>query len=112
MKNILIDDKGYKIPESWQEITLGKFQKLFSDRKKDLLPEEIIVNTISVLADCPVDVCRKIQYEDLEEISKLFLWAKDVDSVFDVEGKEAEDMVFNIDGRLFTFDKTWSEYRC
>jgi hypothetical protein len=109
MKYIKIDEKSYEVPESWSEISLDKFQKLLkSNQNKDLTPEETVVNTISVLIDCPVDVCRKIQYSDLSAIGELFAWAKEVDSVFDVEGKEVEDIVFNIDGSIFAFDKTFN----
>lgn len=78
---ITIDDeiKDYELPESWDEITLDEFIRLFSIDRTDLNPLQLAIKTIEVLVGINEEILLMMNSNDFELIAKeLEFTTKDV----------------------------------
>ena len=111
MKKIKIDDKSYDVPELFEEVSLGQLQDILA-LNKDLPDYEYIVKKIAIVLKCDESVTRKIDGNSLIKINMMCTWLGDitasVSQAFDGATADKDgDLVFNIDGQLYTYDHTF-----
>ena len=86
MNELKIKDKIYEMPSSWEECTLEKYVEFLDIKEKGL---RRLINIISVLADCPKEILRKVKIEDLTKIDLSWMSEKvgsGVENIIEIEG--------------------------
>jgi len=102
---IEIDNKEYELAESWDDITVAKFEKIskhngfLSEYKSKLL---FGLELYAILLDCDVDVIRKLDRASYEELNELTKWLST-----DLPENELGD--FNINGEKYVAIKEFNQ---
>lgn len=69
MKEITFNNKPYRIPESWEEITLKMV--IDADRLSDLLPESPLIAIIGAYTDIPIEEIKSSDILTINEIVQI-----------------------------------------
>lgn len=80
--NLEIDDetKTFQIPESWDEVDVETFGKLFSFNREELTPIDIAVKSLSVFTNIDEETFMMMNYDDFLQIVDVISFTnKDID---------------------------------
>jgi hypothetical protein len=67
-------DKWYTMPDTWDDLTLGKYMKVMtylSNKDEEELSHDKIVNLIHSMSDIPKDALYRVSFKDLSKLSTL-----------------------------------------
>jgi len=94
--NLEIDDevKEYSLPESWDELTIGDFVKLFSFNRDGLTRVELYVKIINILTDIDEELVMMMNVEDFEKLMEVFKFTTKELEAINVESIELEGEVY------------------
>jgi hypothetical protein len=82
--NVEIDDEvmEYTLPESWDDVTIDEFVKIFSFDRNDLTPIELSVKVINILTGIDEEIILMIDVDTFNTLNELLKFtAKDVVAV-------------------------------
>jgi hypothetical protein len=80
--NLEIEDevKVFTLPESWDEITIDDFIKLFNIDRTGLSDVELAVKTIALLTNMDEEIIMTMDFKDFEKVANVLLFTtKDVE---------------------------------
>lgn len=92
MKNIKIENVEYKLPENFNEITIGEFIKLQEIVLKDWSELKKNKETIKLLCDIPDDVINALEYQLIGIIMDSF---KFLNEPFNPKALDTDHFIFN-----------------
>ena len=67
MINLEIGKKKYKIPQNWDEISIGKFQEMMNI-PDDLVKKEYFLKVVCVLGSIPYDEFKQVPYYEFTKL--------------------------------------------
>jgi hypothetical protein len=87
-----IDDevKEFNLPQSWDEVTIGDFVKLFSFEREGLNSVELSVKIINVLTDIDENLIMMMDVKDFEKLAEVFAFTSKELKPTNVESVELE----------------------
>lgn len=101
MLTITFDEKEYTdIPESYSELTLGRFMKTAKIKREDYKsPTEWTAVLVSTLIGCPLSTLYDLDFSDLNTLMAEFKWITDLPIKKDIRGIE-------LDGKFYMTKKS------
>ena len=92
--NLTIDDeeKEFNIPESWDEVSVEQFCKLFSFNREELTPIELGVKTLNIFIGVEEETLMMMNYDDFINLINIVDFTNsDIDSKYsdsvEIEGE-------------------------
>lgn len=75
MTQIEINEKKYNLPESWEEITLGKFMSYYiMEKNKESDKLEYFISLLALLMECPKDEVEGLYLSDIKSLVNELEW--------------------------------------
>lgn len=59
------------IPENWNDITIGLYQKYIKLQESDISEKKKTINSLALLCNTTKDIIKKISYKDLRDIMNI-----------------------------------------
>jgi hypothetical protein len=103
MITLKINDKNYKIPESWNEISIDKFIKL-QNISPDVDDVEKIIKIVSVLANISEDILNDIPVKEVHKLGDIIQYL--------MYSMDEKNITFEktINGKVYRLDKNIQDY--
>lgn len=90
-----IDDEDieFNVPESWEEVTVSQFCKMFSFNREELNPIEIAVKVLHIFTGVDEELLMMMNYEDFNSLVQVISFTNDevdarVDEYVEIEGEK------------------------
>ena len=70
--NLEIDDElvEFNLPQSWDEVSIGEFVKIFSFEREGLTMIEVVVETISLLSGVPQEKFYMLPVNEFQKLAE------------------------------------------
>jgi len=102
MRTVKINNKEYQLPESWNEVSIGKFQAFSKIDAEDELDK--LLQIVSVLGNIPIDTLESITYTELNKLYGLITFITE-------EVGDKTYFKINIKGKDYGLDYEWKSMK-